>query len=391
MPTSGRVVAEVGRSRVLDALSRHRSAFARRHGVDPEREPVLRRVLACRTGALGAHLRLCGGCGWHGLASDSCRDRHCPQCQGREAAAWADARRLRMLDVPHFQVVFTLPAELRPLAFHNQVLAYDLLFAAAVGVLRDLAAQRLGGRLGVTAVLHTWTAELGYHPHVHCLVTAGALHEDGSRWVRSRPAFLFPGRVMGALFRGRFLDGLRTALAAGRLSLPLDESVSGVSRMLGRLTSRLRRWVVHVEPPKGRPVEHVTRYLARYVKRVAISDGRVLAITAEQVVVRGRNGPVQLDGAEFVRRFLLHVLPKGLRKVRHYGLYAPGGAGLALEEARTLLGGGTASADAREPDREPERESCPACGAARVVRVHPRQPGWSAVIASLSRSARGPP
>jgi hypothetical protein len=299
-----------------------------------------------------------------------------------------------MLDVPHFQVVFTLPAELRPLAFHNQALVYELLFAAAVGVLRDLAAQRLGGKLGVTAVLHTWTADLGYHPHVHCLVTAGALHDDGSRWVRTKAAFLFPGRVMGAMFRGRFLEGLFTALGAGRLTLPLGETMPSVSRTLRHLSSRLRRWVVHVEPPNGRPVEHVTRYLARYVKRVAISDARILANTDDGVVVRGRHGPVQLDGAEFVRRFLLHVLPKGLRKVRHYGLYAPGGAGLALAEARSLLGGRASNADEVAPAearQKPDRRACPACGATRILLFHPRDHAWSTVLAVLARSARGPP
>jgi hypothetical protein len=384
--TSCRAAAPSGVT-VADALARHRRGYLGRHGLDPVRAPVLGRVLACRTGALGSHLVVCDGCGWRGVAANSCRDRHCPGCRHRDAAAWADARQARMLQVPHFQAVFTVPSELRPLAFHNQALVYELLFEAAAGVLQHLAAERMGGRLGVTAVLHTWTAELGYHPHVHALVTGGALRHDGAAWVPSRPDFLFPGRILGALFRGRLLAALIDAL--GLLTPPPGTDCRSVRQLLQRVaTKHRRRWVVHVEPPKGRPVEHVTRYLARYVKRVAISDARMVAVTDTHVSFRGRHGVVQLEGAEFVRRFLLHVLPTGLRKVRHYGLYAPGRAGERLEVARGLVGG-VAPVDAGE--REPVGETCPSCGVTGLRRVHPGTRAWLVVVAQAVAVARGPP
>jgi hypothetical protein len=202
-------------------------------------------------------------------------------------------------------------------------------------VLADLAEQRLGARLGITAVLHTWDRQLHLHPHWHMLVTAGGLSRDGQRWVPTRTDFLFPQKVIAAMVRGRVLDGLIDALKAGRLDL--GDEAADIERILHLVSKRHTRWVVHVEPPAERPVAHALKYLARYVHRVAISDHRIVAATKDQVAFRARKGVVWLDGAEFVRRFLLHVLPKGFRKVRHFGLYAPGHAAKDLELARALL------------------------------------------------------
>ena len=359
-------------SKVLDALRRHTSAYVARHGFDPTSMHVLRQLCACRTAKLGAHLCVCEGCGYRAPVYNSCRNRHCPQCQGHATAEWLRARTERMLDTPHFQVVFTLPAQLRPLARSHPQLVYDLMCRCAASVLQDLAAQRLRARLGITAVLHTWTSELAYHPHVHFLVTAGGLSlDDEERWVPTRQDYLFPVRVLGAMFRGRLLEALLTALDRGDLD---DADVPSVRATLRKLAQLHPRWVVHVEPPRGRPVTAVTKYLARYVKRVAISDARIVAVTDTTVTFRTRRGPLTLEGHEFVRRFLLHVLPKGLRKIRHYGLYAPGAAA-ALATARALLPTPARAVDestAELSDTVRSLQACPACGEHRLRHLFDR-------------------
>jgi Putative transposase len=298
-----------------------------------------------------------------------------------------------MLQVSHFQVVFTLPAELRPVAYANPRVVYGLLFDTASSILQDQAATRMEARLGITAVLHTWTAELTYHPHVHCLVTGGGLHLGGSSWVNARRNYLFPGRVLGRLFRGRFLAGLITAFENGELDLGDVEPVAAARAFrtsIRALSKRHASWVVHIEPPKGRPIEHVARYLARYVKRVAISDKRIVRVTDTHVVFAARGRIVCLPGPEFVRRFALHVLPDGFRKIRHYGLYAPGGAKDLLEQARRLLAPATATpeevptqADIDATATADPGERCPACGEHRVRRTFIGDFG--------SQRARGPP
>lgn len=383
---SCRVGREAERSAVLEALSRHVGRYLGLQEPDPERMHVLYRLLACRTAKLGTHLFVCKDCDAKIPVYNSCRDRHCPQCQGKAAAEWLEGRRERMLHTPHFQVVFTLPAELRPVAFDNQALVYALLFRTSASVLQDLAAQRLSARLGILAVLHTWTERLSFHPHLHCLVTAGGLHHDDERWLPTREDFLFPQRVMGAMFRGRFLEGLIDAFERGELELRGDpaEAAKAFRSMLRALSKRHARWVVHVEPPKGRPVEHIVRYLARYVKRVAISDARIVEVTDTHVTFRSRDGVTTLEGAEFVRRFLLHVIPKQFRKVRYYGLYAPGNVKVRLEAARGSLpervaaepaekgNADTAATNALDEQSKPKslpRECCPVCGSTNVYRI----------------------
>ena len=383
---------EASPSAVVEALRRHADGWRARFGSRPAAEQVLRHLFACGTGELGVHDCVCGACGWSGTAGNSCRDRHCPRCQGGASAAWLAARTARMLPVPHFQVVFTLPAELRPIALANRALVYDLLFKAGVGVLQDLARERMDARLGITAVLHTWTSDLTLHPHVHCLVTAGGLSLDDERWVPTREGYLFPQRILAALFRGRFLAGLIDALDAGALTPPSapPDHTKRLRTTIRELSKRHTRWVVHVEPPHGRPVEHVVKYLARYVKRVAISDARIVEVTDTTVTFRTKTGLVTVDGAEFVRRFVLHVLPKGFRKVRHAGLYAPGNSRERQALARALL---PAEADPPAPldpaapveAAEPKAERCPACGEPGVRRI------FRGFGPTPSPVARGPP
>jgi len=391
-------VGQAALSPVLDALRRHFPAYTRRFAPDPHRLHTLRRLMACRTAALGAHTCVCKDCGWSAPLYNSCRDRHCPQCQGAQTADWLAAQQARMLPVEHFQVVFTLPAALRPIAFANPDVVYRLLFSAGASVLQDLSAQRLDARLGLTGVLHTWTQALDYHPHVHFLVTAGGLHRDGDRWVSTGERYLFPQRIMGAMFRGRFLEGLIAAFEAGELALegePVAAS-KGFRSTVRSLSKRHARWVVHVEPPGGRPVAQVAKYLARYVKRVAISDARVVSVTDEAVTFRTRAGPVTLAGAEFVRRFSLHVLPRGFRKVRHFGLYAPGGLGVAREQARGLLVATSPASGERVEAAPPPRRRrirCPDCGGGRWRYVFGASslPALPASLRSMVATARGPP
>lgn len=391
-------VGKAAPSPVLDALRRHVDAYTRRFETDPRRLHILRRLMACRTAALGAHTCVCQDCGWSAPLYNACRDRHCPQCQGPACADWLAAQTARMLPVGHFQVVFTLPAALRPIAFANPEVVYGLLFSTSASVLQDLAAQRLAARLGLTGVLHTWTQTLDYHPHVHFLVTAGGLQRDGEGWVATGERYLFPQRILGAMFRGRFLEGLIGAFEAGELVLEGDPVTAskGFRSTVRALSKRHARWVVHVEAPGGRPVSQAAKYLARYVKRVAIRDARMVSVTDEAVTFRTRQGPVTLSGAEFVRRFSLHVLPRGFRKVRHFGLYAPGAMGSRRERARGLLvaaaeAAGEALVAAPPPRRRGPR--CPDCGGLRWRYVF----GWSSLPAlpsPLSASlppARGPP
>ena len=326
-----------------------------------------------------------------------CRDRHCPQCSGRATIEWLASREETMLPTPHFHVVFTLPAELRAIAIDNQKVVYGLLFSTATSVLQDLAAQHLDARLGILSVLHTWRSDLGYHPHLHCLVTAGGLHQGGLRWVPSQKQWLFCGKVMGAMFRGRFLEALRAAQGRGKLALRGEQAWAeeAFRATTMALSCRHARWVVHVEPPRGRPAEHAVRYLGRYVKRIAIGDGRIRELTDDGVTIATRDGPRFLLGHEFVRRLGQHVLPEGFRKVRHHGLYGPGNAKFARETARTLLlaqprgedGGCTkaepcmdeggsrqvepvAECGGQQERPSPHRaERCPFCGSTRVMRM----------------------
>jgi hypothetical protein len=308
----------------------------------------MRRLASCRTAALGGHVDACDGCGFVRVSYNSCRDRHCPKCQAGKRAAWLEERLGRLLPVPYFHVVFTLPDTLHPLVLHNQAALYDLLFRAAAGTLLTLAADpnRLGARVGFTAILHTWGQNLLFHPHLHCVVTGGGLAPDGTRWVAGNPRYFLPVRVLGKLFRGKFLAGLRAAYAAGDLRLAGSAAGLADPAAFQRLVTALYRqsWVVYAQPPFGGP-EHVFRYLGRYSHRVAIANSRLAAVgdghvsfTWKDYADGSRVKVMRLTADEFLRRFLLHVLPKGFVRVRHYGLMAGANVATKLPRCRELLG-----------------------------------------------------
>jgi hypothetical protein len=342
---------------------------------------VLRDVTECRTAALGGHLDECSDCAWQRPSYNSCRNRHCPICQAGRRRDWTEQREARHLPVPHYQVVFTLPAELRELARANPRLLYDLHFDAGQTVLQGLASELHGVRLAIFGVLHTWTREMFFHPHVHFVVSAGGLSLDGGRWVALPTDFLFPIARMAAWFRTIVLDKLKRASLVGKLDTG-GRSFASVRRGLGG-----KRWVVNVEPPEDRAPEQAIRYLARYVYGVAISDARIVSADGATVTISTRGGrTVTLTGEEFVRRFALHVLPSGFRKVRYYGLLAPGMPG-ELERARALCASVSPAAPREEraakaekasfPPEEPRR--CPCCGGAVVRTALPggaRAPPW---------------
>jgi Putative transposase/Transposase zinc-binding domain len=369
---------------VADIFRTHGPDYDRAHALPPLVARVLRDVIACRTAALGGHLEVCDHCGLEHPAYNSCRNRHCPTCQALRQARWIEERKARILPVHYFHVVFTLPDELRPVALVNPKVVLDLLFDAASRTLLDLGRDpdRLGGTLGLTAVLHTWARDMGYHPHLHCIVTGGALSADGSRWAAARGRFLFPVAVMGALFRGKFLAGLDAAWRAKKLSLAGSAADLDAPGAFEHLRDRLyrKRWVVFSKRPFGGP-EQVIRYLGRYTHRVAISSGRLLDVTDDSVTFRTRgDGTVTLAPDEFIRRFLLHVLPPEFRKIRHYGILSPAGVRSLLPRARTLLGQADVPAPLDPvPDDEPwedlvehlaapEARLCPACKVGHLVR-----------------------
>jgi Putative transposase/Transposase zinc-binding domain len=357
--------------------------------LSPEQHEVLSAIARCRTAELGGHIDRCEACG-HGRPSyNSCRNRHCPKCQALRQARWIDGRAKRVLPIHYFHVVFTLPSELRPLAARYPALIYDLLFASASATLVELGEDeaRLGAQLGVTMVLHTWKRDLQLHPHVHAIVTGGGLSFDGARWIPAPDNYLFPVKVMGALFRGKFLAALAEAHRCGQLSL--DGQTAPVDpEAFARLQNKLykKSWVVYSKRPFG-GAEQVIRYLGNYTHRVGISNHRLLAVDSQSVTFRTRgNGTVTVTPDEFITRFLRHVLPKGFVKIRHYGLNAASNATTKLEAARQLLAGGGTAATMPSTEHEANlgapadwRElfarltgidvsRCSACGAQALVR-----------------------
>jgi len=317
-----------------DIFRRHGDDFLRAHSLGPVERKALRAISACRTARLGGHLDVCARCDFSRPSYNSCRNRHCPKCQSLAQARWIDARTERLVPTHYFHVVFTLPSALRPLCRRHPALLYDLLFDAASRTLVDLGRdpKRLGATLGVTSVLHTWTRELAFHPHLHCIVTGGGLDVAGDRWVSARRKYLFPVRVLSALFRGKFLDGLRRLHADGQLLIN-DEP------RFARLVDELYQtdWVVYAKRPFGGPA-HVFAYLGRYTHRVGLSNHRIKSVSSDAIrfVTKG-DRTVTLAPVEFMRRFLLHILPHGFTKIRHYGLLSPHGIRTQLDRARQLL------------------------------------------------------
>jgi len=333
----------------------------------------------CRTAALGGHVEACEDCGQWRIAYNSCRNRHCPKCQGAAARTWLTEREADLLPVGYFHVVFTLPAEVAGIAFQNKALIYDLLFKSASETMLTIAAdpRHLGARIGITAVLHTWGSAMTHHPHVHMIVPGGGIAPDRSRWISSRPAFLLPVRVLGKLFRRLFLTRLVALHDAGRLGFfgTLAHLRDRQAFLHHLAPVRKKRWVVYAKAPFAGP-EAVLAYLSRYTHRVAISNRRLIAFDETGVTFRykdyrrdeaDRQQVMTLAIDEFIRRFLLHVLPRGFHRIRHYGLLASSARKTSIARARELLCVAPTPDDDDQDEPHDFRPSCPCCGGRMIV------------------------
>jgi len=378
-------------------LRRHGPAYLASHRLSAAKAKVWRAILACRTAALGGHVQRCDACGTTRHVYHSCRNRHCPLCQTRAKEAWLAARRREVLPVPYFHLVFTLPHDLDGLIGQCPRALYETLFGAVSSTLTEFAANPrwLGGTPSFTLVLHTWKQDLGRHVHVHALMAGGALGIDG-QWVAAKRGFLFPVKALSKVFRGKFVATLKAARQAGKL-----QEAGCVDQAWRDLLARIHRhdWVVYAKEPLGGP-ERVLDYLGRYTHRVAISNERILGITADAVSVRVRDSTqsnrkrtLRLPAQTFIERFLLHVLPKGFKRIRHYGLIGPAHKAARLAAARAAL-------DAPAPDPvvvesidafmrridQYQRLRCPHCSKGQFVPTAPIAP----VPPSLLH-LRGPP
>jgi putative transposase/transposase-like zinc-binding protein len=308
---------------------------------------VMRALEVCRTAPLGGHVEACDACGHTRISYNSCRNRHCPKCQALARADWLEARKADLLPVPYFHVVFTIPEPVAAIAFQNKPVVYDILFQAAAATLKTIAAdpRHLGAEIGFIAVLHTWGQTLQHHPHLHCVVPGGGLAPDGEHWIACRPGFFLPVRVLSSLFRRLFLEALDAAFQAGELSF--YGSLGDLAEP-GRFARQIRaargvEWVVYAKPPFGGP-EQVFDYLGRYTHRVAIANSRLVQIEDGTVAFRwkdyrhhDRQKVMTLSADEFLRRFLLHVLPDGFQRIRHYGLLGNRNRVAKLAQCRRLL------------------------------------------------------
>jgi hypothetical protein len=346
---------------------------------------VMTAIQACRTAALGGHVERCEDCSHTRIAYNSCRNRHCPKCQAHAAAEWLAAREAELLPVPYFHVVFTLPAAIGAIAYQNKAKVYGLLFTAAADTLSTIAADRkhLGAAIGITAVLHTWGQNLDHHPHIHCIVPGGGISPNGECWVRCRPNFFLPVRVLSRLFRRLFLEGLEALHVAGKLQFFAGLSGLAAQDAFRAYLAPLRKteWVVYAKPPFAGPAQ-VLAYLARYTHRVAIANSRLVKLDNDQVSFRWRdyreNGRdkiklMRLSAGEFIRRFLLHVLPDGFHRIRHYGLFANGHRARKVELCRHLLDAPPVAADPGTDhgsgnDTAPiDSHPCPCCGGRMTI------------------------
>jgi len=355
---------------------------------------VMSAIERCRTAALGGHVTACQDCAHMVIAYNSCRNRHCPKCQGAAAKDWLAARQAELLPVPYYHVVFTLPAPIADIAYHNKAEVYGILFKAAAETLLRIAAdpRHLGARLGLTAVLHTWGSALTHHPHLHCVVPGGGISLDGERWISCRPGFFLPVRVLSRLFRRLFLEKLAAAHEAGSLGFFGELRHLAASQAFARHLSPLRKieWVVYAKRPFAGP-EAVLAYLSRYTHRVAISNSRLISLDDKKVTFkwkdyrapnanggRERYKTMALPIPEFIRRFLIHVLPSGFHRIRHYGLFANGGRTRNIARARELLAMPPPEAEDTDTadDTEPPAlaQPCPHCGGAMIV-IETFEPG----------------
>jgi len=367
---------------VADIFRRHGEAFRQAHaghlgGVERR---IMGAITACRTAVLGGHVEQCDDCGAMRIAYNSCRNRHCPKCQGLARAQWLAERQAELLPAPYFHVVFTLPVPVGEIAFQNKAIVYAILFRAAAETLATIAAdpRHLGAKLGMTMVLHTWGQTLLHHPHIHCVVPGGGPSLDGTRWVACRPGFFLPVRVLARLFRRLFLRELENAFGAGKLRFFGKLANLAEPQAFARRLGELRRldWVVYAKAPFGGP-EQVLAYLGRYTHRVAIANSRLISLsdgnvrfTWKDYRANGNAKVMMLAADEFIRRFLLHTLPDGFHRIRHYGFLANRQCAAKLALCRRLL-----DVPSQEPPAEPVPDAvpphrpdrCPTCGGAMVV------------------------
>lgn len=368
-------VADILRMQGERFLDRYRSSF------DFQQLKAFRAIQRCRTAALGGHHDACPSCGYQAISYNSCRNRHCPKCQAQARERWITARQRELLDTSYFHVVFTVPHDLNVLALENPRLFYDLLFTATAQTLLEIASdpKHLGAEIGVIAILHTWGQNLLLHPHIHCVVPAGGLSLDHRQWVRPRYPFFLPVKVLSRVFRGKFLAGLKRLHRSKKLQCAGPAAALADPRQFTKLLRHLHRhdWVVYAKPAFGGPIQ-VLRYLGRYTHRVAISNHRLLAFDQERVTFRwkdyargGKQGQMTLTATEFLRRFFLHVLPKGFVRIRHFGFLANRFRASRLTLGRQLL---AFSSSTELPVRTYDLRSessflwhCPRCGASMIV------------------------
>jgi hypothetical protein len=377
------------RLEVADILRRHGDAYRRVHAGHLGRveRRVMSAIVACRTAVLGGHIEACDACGMTQIAYNSCRNRHCPKCQGKARAEWLAAREADLLPVPYFHVVFTLPARVAAIAFQNKAVVYAILFKAAAEAMTTLAAnpRRLGAEIGVVAVLHTWGQALTHHPHVHCVVPGGGPSPDGTRWIASRPNFFLAVKPLARLFRRLFLERLTAAFDAGTLNFfgDLASLVEPAAFAAYLVAMRRISWVVYAKRPFGGPAQ-VLAYLGRYTHRVAIANSRIVALDEDHVAFtwkdyrqNGATKIMKLKPDEFIRRFLLHTLPDGFHRIRHFGFMANGhrAAKLALclnllDHQRTAPNNIEASPVSSGPQTQAEFAACPECGGVMRIIEH---------------------
>jgi hypothetical protein len=387
---------------VADVFRAHGAAWRKANAghVSLGQLKVMSAIETCRTAALGGHVERCEDCAHERVAYNSCRNRHCPKCQGAAARLWLAEREAELLPVPYYHVVFTLPASIGAIASHNKAAVYDLLFRTAAETLIAIAAdpKHLGARIGLTAVLHTWGSALTHHPHVHVIVPGGGLAPDGARWITCKPGFFLPVRVLSRLFRRLFLEGLAALNQAGRLAFFGDLAPLADKRVFDAALAPLRRseWIVFAKRPFAGP-QAVLAYLARYTHRVAISNSRLITLDDKGITfnwkdyrIKGRDRlkTMTLDAAEFIRRFLLHVLPSGFHRIRHYGLFAGTVRARNIERARQALAAPKLSSQSAHAEANSDAETpssarrCPCCGGRMIIvetfegrapRVSPRQ------------------
>jgi Putative transposase/Transposase zinc-binding domain len=366
---------------VADIFRSHGPAWRQTHAghLSLDQLKVMSAIERCRTAELGGHVARCADCAYTTIAYNSCRNRHCPKCQGAAAKDWLADREADLLPVPYYHLVFTLPAAVADIAYQNKAVVYDLLFKTSAETMLTIAAdpKHLGAKIGITCVLHTWGSAMTHHPHVHMIVPGGGISLDDRRWVRCRPGFFLPVRVLSRLFRRLFLDKLIATHQAGRLSFFGDHAHLADTPSFAAYLSPLRKaeWVVYAKQPFGGP-EAVLAYLSRYTHRVAIANSRLIACNQQGVTFKWKD--YRIDGRdrykrmtlatdEFIRRFLIHVLPKGLHRIRHYGLFAKGACADNIARARELLAAPKPQGEPVDDAADHNKPSCPCCGGRMII------------------------